>query len=148
MSYIIMFFKVHHLQLPIRILNRCLNQLGSETVVSLCLYQGWGQVIIWLFVATSRFNGAHLLNFGFEKVLELKDSIFKLILKPQHPNSGSDQDRFRQIQYSLNLFGRQAHCPLYQFTIFWIGGENFDLNFIGHKLINDFGCFGNKLVLL
>ena len=55
-------------------------------VVSLCLYQGWGQVIIWLFVATSRFNGAHLLNFGFEKVLELKDSIFKLILKPQHPN--------------------------------------------------------------
>ena len=55
-------------------------------VVSLCLYLEWGQVIIWLFVATSRFNGAHLLNFGFEKVLELKDSIFKLILKPQHPN--------------------------------------------------------------
>ena len=52
------------------------------SVVSLCLYLEWGQVIIWLFVATSRFNGAHLLNFGFEKVLELKDSIFKLILKP------------------------------------------------------------------
>ena len=51
-------------------------------VVSLCLYLEWGQVIIWLFVATSRFNGAHLLNFGFEKILELKDSIFKLILKP------------------------------------------------------------------
>ena len=51
-------------------------------VVSLCMYLERGKVIIWHFVATSCFNGAHLLNFGFEKVLELKDSIFKLILKP------------------------------------------------------------------
>ena len=72
---------------------------GWNTVVSLCLYQGWGQVIIWLFVATSRFNGAHLLNFGFEKILELKDSIFKLILKPQHPN---------QLNYKEQIFSTMA----------------------------------------
>ena len=73
--------------------------IETSTVVSLCLYQGWGQVIIWLFVATSRFNGAHLLNFGFEKILELKDSIFKLILKPQHPN---------QLNYKEQIFSTMA----------------------------------------
>ena len=84
-----------------------LEQCALQSVVSLCLYLEWGQVIIWLFVATSLFNGAHLLNFGFEKVLELKDSIFKLILKPQHPN---------QLNYKEQIFStlpsRRKNCLL------------------------------------
>ena len=79
----------------------------SISVVSLCLYQGWGQVIIWLFVATSRFNGAYLLKFGFEKVLELKESIFKLILKPQDPN----QPNYKEQIFST-LASRRKNCLL------------------------------------